>query len=136
MPRKSEPNPPPSPTEAEFAILEVLWAHGPQTVREVFDRLAGRGTGYTTVLKQLQVMTAKGLAIRNERYRSHVYQARQPEKATQQQLLRDFMRRAFAGSAKKLVLGALSAEPISAAELAEIRRALAAYEEKALEEDQ
>lgn len=116
------------PTEAELKILQVLWRRGASTVREVHDALEERGTGYTTVLKQMQVMTEKGLLARNERYRSHVYQARTAREGTQRQLARALLERAFEGSAKSLVLGALSSKPVSAQELREIRQMLDAFE--------
>jgi predicted transcriptional regulator len=109
------------PTDAEVAILRILWARGPSTVRQVKDAL-GETTGYTTALKLLQIMAEKGLVIRNDSQVTHVYEARFPEEQTQQQLLRDLMDRAFGGSAKKLVMQALSAQPASANELAEIRK--------------
>jgi BlaI family penicillinase repressor len=118
----------PMPTEAELAILQVLWRRGGSTVREVHEALEERGIGYTTVLKQLQVMTAKGLVARNERYRSHVYEATAARERTQQQLARALLERAFEGSAKSLVLGALSSKAVSAEEVAEIRQMLDAFE--------
>ena len=119
---------PPLPTAAELAILNILWSTGPSTVREVHNALSGKHTGYTTVLKQMQVMAEKGLLARSERYRSHVYQARIPKAQTQRQLARNLLQRAFDGSAKNLVLGALSSQEISAAELAEIRQMLDEFE--------
>jgi predicted transcriptional regulator len=114
---------PPLPTDAELDILAALWRLGPSTVREVFEAL-GKNSGYTTTLKQMQVMTEKGLLIRNERYRSHVYEAGIPQEQTQRELAGDLLRRAFAGSAANLVLGALNAQPASEEDLAEIRRVL------------
>ncbi|HXC97293.1 MAG TPA: BlaI/MecI/CopY family transcriptional regulator [Edaphobacter sp.] len=118
----------PIPTEAELEILNILWASGPATVREVHSALSGKNTGYTTVLKQMQVMTEKGLLERSERFRSHVYSARLPREKTQQQLAGNLLQRAFNGSAKNMVLGALSAKRVSAADLAEIREMLDRYE--------
>jgi BlaI family transcriptional regulator, penicillinase repressor len=118
----------PMPTEAELAILQVLWRRGPSTVREVHEALEERGIGYTTVLKQMQVMTEKGLLTRNERFRSHVYEARAARERTQRQLARALLERAFEGSAKNLVLGALNSKPVSAEELREIRRMLDDFE--------
>jgi len=117
------------PTEAELEILNVLWAEGPSTVREVHT-LSGRETGYTTVLKQMQVMVEKGLLGRSERYRSHVYEAKVAKEQTQRQLTRNLLERAFDGSAKNLVLGALSSQKVSAAELQEIREMLDKFERK------
>ena len=102
-----------------------LWKHGPSTVREVQERLdAARPTGYTTVLKLLQIMTDKGLVRRNESERAHVYQAMAPEEATQKQLVRDLVDRAFGGSASQLVLHALATRKTSRRDLARIRELL------------
>jgi len=98
-------------------------------VREVFEALA-KGSGYTTTLKQMQVMAEKGLLVRNERYRSHVYEAVIPQEQTQQELAGDLLRRAFGGSAASLVLGALGAQPASEEDLAEIRRVLKQFERR------
>jgi predicted transcriptional regulator len=112
------------PTDSELEILNALWTTGPATVREVHDALSGKGTGYTTVLKQMQMMVDKGLLTRSERFRSHVYQPSVPREQTQQQLAGNLLERAFGGSARNLVLGALSAQKVSAKELAEIRKVL------------
>jgi BlaI family penicillinase repressor len=125
----------PLPTEAELDILQILWESGPRTVREVHEALRGKQTGYTTVLKQMQLMAEKGLLERNERFRSHVYEARQPRERTQERLIQRLVQTAFSGSAKSLVLGALSAKPVSKDELAEIRGFLEGFEEKAREEE-
>jgi predicted transcriptional regulator len=115
----------PRPTEAELAILRVLWELGPSTVREVQESLAGeRGTGYTTALKLLQIMTEKGLVRRDDRQRTHVYEAVAPAETTQRQLVHDLLERAFGGSARQLVMQALSAKKASKEDLAEIRRLL------------
>ena len=113
----------PLPTDAELDILAVLWRLGPSTVREVHEAL-GKASGYTTALKQMQVMTEKGLLVRSERYRSHVYEAAAPREQTQEQIAGDMLKRAFGGSAKNLMLGALRAQPASDEDLAEIRRLL------------
>jgi BlaI family transcriptional regulator, penicillinase repressor len=113
----------PLPTGAELDILAALWKLGTATVREVHEQLA-KDNGYTTTLKQIQVMTEKGLLIRNERFGSHVYEARVPKEQTQQQIAGDLLKRAFDGSARSLVLGALAAQPVSRQELAEIRTML------------
>jgi len=116
---------PKRPTAAELAILHVLWARGASTVREVHERLnAEKPTGYTTVLKLLQIMAEKGLVRRDETRRAHVYQARVHRERTQSEIVRDVMDRVFAGSAARLVLHALSTKRASAEELAEIRRTL------------
>lgn len=119
----------PRPTDAELEILCVLWSRGPCTVRDVHKVIAGRKpTQYTTVLKQLQVMSEKGLVRRDESQRSHVYQAARPRDWTQRQLAGDLLRRAFEGSTGSLVMGALSAQKTSKDELAELRRVLDEYE--------
>jgi predicted transcriptional regulator len=120
----SKPNRPNLPTDSELEILNVLWASGPATVREVHEALSNKGTGYTTVLKQMQMMVDKGLLTRSERFRSHVYQPSVPREETQQQLAGNLLHRAFGGSARNLVLGALSARKVSAKELDEIRTLL------------
>ena len=113
----------PRPTDAELAILRVLWERGPSTVRQVHDVLSRERPGaYTTALKLLQIMTDKGLVSRDERDRSHVYHARLTEEQTQRQLVRDLLDRAFGGSASKLVMQALAARRASPEELTEIRR--------------
>jgi BlaI family penicillinase repressor len=133
MKRRTQSNPGlPLPTEAELAILSILWNLGPSTVREVHDALSSKQTGYTTVLKQMQVMTEKGLLARNERYRSHVYEARLPQEQTQRQIAKNLLQRAFNGSAKSLLLGALSSKKVSSRELAEIRQLLDQFEKGAL----
>src|SRR5450631_3758358 len=101
------------PTEAELEILNILWTLGPSTVRDVHTA-SSKETGYTTILKQMQVMVEKGLLERSERFRSHVYEARAAKEQTQQRLARNLMQRAFDGSAKSLVMGALSAQKASA----------------------
>jgi len=113
------------PTDAELAILRVLWSRGPSTVRQVHEALSrDRETGYTTVLKLMQIMTEKGLVERDESERTHVYQARFTQEATQQRLVSDLLDKAFGGSASQLVMQALAAKPASADELAQIRRLL------------
>jgi BlaI family transcriptional regulator, penicillinase repressor len=114
------------PTAAELDILAVLWRLAAATVREVHDELS-KDNGYTTTLKQMQLMTEKGLLIRGERFGSHVYESRVPKEQTQQQIAADLLKRAFGGSAKSLVMGALAAQPASHEELAEIRRMLAIF---------
>lgn len=122
----------PMPTDAELAILRVLWDRGPSTVRDVTDALqAERGTGYTTALKLLQIMTDKGLVQRDDSQRTHVYEAVVPAEETQRQLVGDLLARAFHGSAQQLVLQALSTKKASRAELAEIRKLLDEMEKKA-----
>jgi predicted transcriptional regulator len=113
------------PSAGELAILHVLWTRGPSTVRDVHEQLnAERPTGYTTVLKLLQIMTEKSLVRRDETRRAHVYRARIPREQTQAQLVGDLVDRVFGGSAMRLVMHALSRKRASAKELAEIRRTL------------
>ena len=120
---------PKQPTPGELAILQVLWQRGPSTVRDVHAALdRRRPTGYTTVLKLLQIMTEKGLVARDEKSRAHVYQPRLPRAQTQKRLVADLLDRAFAGSAAQLVMQALSARRASPQELAQIRRLLEEYE--------
>ena len=115
----------PRPTDAELEILKVLWRRGPSTVREVFETLGeNKVTGYTTVLKTMQIMAEKGLVVRDESERAHRYEPAAREDETQRRLVGDLLRKAFDGSAKKLVLQALSTERASADELDEIRRLL------------
>jgi predicted transcriptional regulator len=112
----------PRPTDAELALLCVLWERGPSTVRQVHDVVSeGRALAYTTTLKLLQIMTEKGLVRRQEQGRSHVYQARFAEEETQRRLVGDLLDRAFGGSAAKLVLQALAARRASPEDLREIR---------------
>jgi predicted transcriptional regulator len=113
----------PRPTDAELAILRVLWQRGPSTVRQVHDSLLReRPTAYTTALKMLQIMTEKGLVSRDETERTHVYQARLTEQQTQRQLVGDLLDRAFGGSASKLVMQALASTRATPDELSEIRK--------------
>jgi len=113
------------PTDGELAILQVLWERGPSTVREVLEVLEGaRPTAYTTVLKMLQIMADKGLVVRDESRRTHVYRARRAPGETQALLAGDLVDRAFDGSAAGLVMRALDSRPVSGDELAEIRRLL------------
>lgn len=111
------------PTEAELAILRVLWDRGPSTVREIQDVLERhRGTGYTTTLKLLQIMHDKRLVRRDESQRSHVYEAAITRQKTQRRLVGELLDQLFSGSASQLVLQALSARKSSPDELREIRR--------------
>jgi len=113
--------PAPKPTESEIAILSILWRRGPSTVRHVLGEMPQK-TGYTTVLKLLQIMTEKGLVVRNENQRSHVYRAAEAESRTLRQITGDLLDRAFGGSASKLLVAALSAQHASPEELQEMRR--------------
>ena len=116
----------PRPTEAELELLRILWEKEPATVREIYDALnQERPSGYTTVLKMLQIMTAKGLVVRDEANRAHVYRAAIGQDAMQSKILRDLSVRLFSGSAAQLALHALAMEPASDVELEEIRTLLA-----------
>jgi BlaI family transcriptional regulator, penicillinase repressor len=116
---------PTRPTEAELEILQVLWGRGPSTVRELHEALSpSRGTGYTTVLKLLQIMAEKGLVGRDERQKSHVYRALLAERPAKRRLVGELIDRVFSGSASALVVSALSEGRASREELAEIRALL------------
>lgn len=112
----------PRPTEAELELLRILWDKEPATVREIYHTLnQDRPSGYTTVLKLLQIMTAKGLVVRDEASRAHVYRAAISQDAMQSKLLKDLSLRLFSGSAAQLAMHALAMEPASQFELDEIR---------------
>ena len=113
------------PTDRELTILRILWNNGPSTVRQVNEAMnKDENTGYTTTLKLMQIMTEKGLLIRDESQRQHVCKPAFTEERTQKQLVGDLLERAFSGSAEKLVMRALSAKKVSAKELAKIRKML------------
>jgi predicted transcriptional regulator len=117
------------PTASELEILQVLWTRGPSTVREVHESLhEKKDLGYTTVLKLLQIMTAKGTVRRNEEQRAHVYEACQPAEKTKRQLAGDVLERVFEGSASQLMLHALEGHRTSRQELEELRRLLDEHE--------
>ena len=120
------------PTSGELEILDVLWERGASTVREVYEILSGRArpTGYTTVLKLMQIMLEKGLVERDSSAKAHVYRALASRDETQKNLVSDLLEKAFRGSALKLVQHVLETKPASAAELAEIRRLIADAEKK------
>lgn len=116
-------NDPPRPTPSELEILGVLWDRGPSSVREIQEALeVRRPTGYTTVLKLLQIMTEKGIVERDETRRAHLYSPRVPREQTEQQMVGDLVDRAFGGSASRLVMQALSSRPATAEELDRIRQ--------------
>lgn len=119
----------PRPTDVELGLLRVLWARGPSTVREVHEALQD-GSGYTTVLKMMQIMTEKGLVVRDESQRAHVYSARATQEKTQRQLVTDLVDRAFGGSPAQLAMQALSTKKTSPEELAELRRLLDSLEQE------
>src|SRR5881628_1876231 len=122
------------PTDAELAILTVLWSRGASTVRQIAEEM-GREAGYTTILKLLQIMTEKGLVVRDEAARTHIYAAAYTQDQTQRQLVTDLLERAFDGSAAKLVLQALAASKTSPEELAAIKKLLRAAGGPAAGED-
>jgi BlaI family transcriptional regulator, penicillinase repressor len=112
----------PRPTESELELLRILWEKEPATVRDIYDALnLARSSGYTTVLKTLQIMTGKGLVVRDEANRAHVYRSTISQEAMQSRILKDLSVRLFSGSAAQLALHALTMEPASASELDEIR---------------
>ncbi len=119
----------PKPTDAELAVLRVLWERGPSTVREVHDAMvASRPVAYTTTLKTLQVMTEKGITLREEHRGQHLYRPKQAEEETLGRLVTDLLDRAFGGSTSRLVIQALTSRRASPEELREIRRLLATRE--------
>jgi len=117
------------PTKGEFRILKVLWNQGPCTVRQVQEGLRDE-SGYTTVLKLMQIMLEKGLLSRNEKERTHVYTAAVPEVQAKRGLVQDLIEKAFGGSAQELILQALSSRKSSPEELSEIRRMIDTIERK------
>ncbi len=120
---------PQKPTASELEILRVLWTRGPSTVRDVHDALnEKKATGYTSVLKLLQIMTAKGTVKRNEDQRAHVYEACLPAEQTKRQLAGDMLQRVFEGSASELMQHALAGRQTSRQEIQELRRLLDEYE--------
>src|SRR5262245_42758856 len=121
---KPAPPAPIRPTEAEMAILSVLWQRGPSTVRDVHAALAERNTGYTTVLKLMQIMTDNGPCARDESQRSHGYGRRVGVGRTRRGVVADFIDRVYAGWVAELVERALSAKPASREERDAIRRLL------------
>ena|SRR4026209_696456 len=121
----------PIPTDAELEILRVLWEGGPSTVREVHTAIgAHKPVGYTTVLKQMQVMHQKGLLMRSDRFRSHVYESAQSQTQTQRQLAGSILKQVFDGSARQLLQSALAGRRVDAKELQQIRDVLDQYERK------
>jgi predicted transcriptional regulator len=117
------------PTVSELEILRVLWTRGPSTVREVYEALSEKKPlGYTTVLKLLQIMTAKGTVRRNENQQAHVYEVRQPAEQTKRQLAGDVLQRVFEGSASQLMMHALAGRRTSREEVEELRRLIDEYE--------
>ena len=125
-------NPPTrKPTASELEILHVLWERGPSTVREVHQTLnEKRPIGYTSILKLMQIMTAKGSVRRDEQQRAHVYEAVQPAEKTKRQLALDVLQRVFDGSASELMMHALAGRKASQEEIDEMRRLLNEHERK------
>ena|SRR5579862_8607793 len=125
----------PQPTEAEYAILQVLWQLGAGAVRDVHKVLSrSREIGYTSVLKTLQVMTEKGLVLRNEEERAHIYTPAFSEETAQSSILADLLQRVFGGSPQRLVLRALEVQPVTPEERAEIRGMLDALDRESKED--
>jgi BlaI family transcriptional regulator, penicillinase repressor len=119
------------PTPSELAILQILWTRGPSTVREIHEILSKeKAVGYTSALKLLQIMTAKGIVKRTEDQRAHIYAANQPAEETKQQFAADVLQRVFRGSASQLMQHALSGKRSSKKEIDELRRMLDEYERK------
>jgi BlaI family transcriptional regulator, penicillinase repressor len=115
----------PKPTKAELELLRILWKIEPATVRDLHEAMnRDRAAGYTTILKMMQIMTAKGLVVRDEANRAHVYRAAISQDAMQSKILKDLSMRLFSGSAAQLAMHALAMEPASASELDEIRAML------------
>ncbi len=113
----------PQPTDAELAILSVLWDKGPCTVREVNGVLnEEKPTGYTTTLKFMQIMVEKRLLLRDDSQFRHIYKPAISEARTQKQVVTRLVDRAFSGSAGKLVMRALASKSISQDELTRIRK--------------
>jgi predicted transcriptional regulator len=126
---KSSPKELPLPTEAELAVLNVLWDKGPVSVREVFDELAkSRSTVFNTTLRVMQRMADKGLIIRDESRKPQRFQPRLTKQQTQSRLVGRLMNRAFDGSARTLVLQALRLNDASAEEIARIEKLLDSME--------
>jgi predicted transcriptional regulator len=122
---------PPRPTEAELAILQVLWTEGPLSVRDITRVMnETKETGYTTVLKLLQIMTEKGLVTRDESVRPQIYRTKYSQQHTQRRLLGELMERAFGGSVKALVLQALAEKRSSPEDLKAMEELLDRLEEK------
>ena len=123
---------PPRPTDSELEILAILWGSGPATVRQVHELICRRKPAqYSTILKFMQIMAEKGLVLRDEEQRAHVYRAAKPREWTQQQLAGHLLDRAFSGSAKAMLIGALSAKKTSKAELSELRKLVDEYAKEA-----
>lgn len=127
---------PSSPTPAEVEILRILWKRPGSTVREVYEQLhEARGTVYTTVLKTMQIMTEKGLVVREEQGRGHAYSAAAPQAQVQRRMVNDLVDRVFGGAAQDLVMHALTGRRATTEEIAEIRALLDRMESGTEEEE-
>lgn len=121
----------PNPTEAELQILQILWKHGPCSVRFVNDIMnEEKEVGYTTTLKIMQIMADKGLVDRDTSNRIHIYTSRSARENTLNKLVDNFIENTFQGSAKMLVLQALGNEKVSNQELLEIKKFIEQIEKK------
>ncbi len=119
----------PEPTDGELEILQLIWKHGPMTVRQIHDHLSSeKQTGYTTTLKMMQIMTEKGFLGRKVYGRGHIYHAKLSEKKTTQNRLDAFIDATFGGSASQLVMQLLGSKTTSEEELSKIREILDDYE--------
>ena len=119
----------PHPTKAELDILRVLWAEGPLSVRDVRNILdRAKPTGYTSVLKTMQIMTEKGLVERDDTRRPQIYRARHSQDRTQKQILTDLIQRVYGGSIRALVLHAIGTRNPSPDDLDAIEKLLDRYE--------
>lgn len=120
----------PQPTQAELQILQVLWEHGESTVREVHQTLSKtHKSGYTTVLKIMQIMHEKGLLDRDESARAHIYSSNITQSETQGQMVKEMVSRVFKGSTSQMLVSALHGKT-SKKEIAEIRAILNDLEKK------
>lgn len=120
MPKRTKA---PLPTDGELEILTVLWEHGPSTVRQVNNILnEKRRTGYTTTLKLMQIMTQKGLLVRDTSRRPQIYEPKYPQDVTQRELAEDLMEKAFGGSAKRMIELVLGSKGVSKDELEQIEQ--------------
>ncbi|MCE5278370.1 MAG: BlaI/MecI/CopY family transcriptional regulator [Planctomycetaceae bacterium] len=123
--RREQASRPPMPTEAELAILRVLWDVGPATVRQVNETMNRRqNVGMTTTLKFMQIMVDKGLLIRDDSVRPQIFRPACTQEQTQQRLLGDFLERTYAGSTRTLVLQALDGADLDADQLAAVEKLL------------
>ena len=119
------------PTDRELTILRILWDNGPSTVRQVNEIMSrDSDTGYTTTLKLMQIMTEKGLLLRDDSQFKHVYKPAVKEEIAQKELVGDLLEKAFSGSAEKLVMRALSAKKVSTKELERIKKMIEEIERK------